>query len=97
MALAFGAWAGDRDLAKQGRAALAVSTVVSILAGALVAMLQRGELAFSDFETPALALALSLVIGVAAGLSRTDDGCRYLIGETQRFRSKISGRHSGST
>jgi len=81
LAIGFGLWAGDRHLAKQGLKALSLSTVVSVLGGAAVALLHGGELAFSEFQTPLVAFGISSVIGVAAGLSSADDaGRRYLIG-----------------
>jgi hypothetical protein len=81
LALAFGSWAGDWRLARQGAFALLVSILVSIAAGAVVAMLHHGPLAFTDFQSPLVAFGISSVIGVAAGLASADDaGRRYLIG-----------------
>ncbi|HZQ52620.1 MAG TPA: DUF389 domain-containing protein [Bryobacteraceae bacterium] len=81
LAIAFGSWAGDWRLARQGAFALSVSILISIAAGAVVAMLHRGPLAFTDFQSPLVAFGISSVIGVAAGLASADDaGRRYLIG-----------------
>jgi hypothetical protein len=81
LAVAFGSWAGDWRLARQGVFALVVSTFVSIAAGAVVAMLHGSPLAFTDFQSPLVAFGISSVIGVAAGLASADDaGRRYLIG-----------------
>src|SRR5205823_3606609 len=81
LAIGFGLWAGDRRLAKQGVAALILSTVVSVLAGVAVALLDGGQLAFNDFQRPLVAFGISSVIGVAAGLASADDaGRRYLVG-----------------
>lgn len=81
LAISLGLSAGDRKLARQGVMALSVSILVSVLGGAVVALLYRGELGFSDFQKPLVAFGLSSVIGVAAGLSSADDaGRRYLIG-----------------
>jgi hypothetical protein len=81
LALAFGLWAGDRKLARQGALALVVSTLISILGGIVVTLLARGPLQFSEFQSPLVGLAISSVIGVAAGLASADDaGRRYLIG-----------------
>jgi hypothetical protein len=81
LALAFGAWASDWRLARQGAFALLVSILVSIAAGALVAIIHRGPLAFTDFQSPLVAFGISSVIGIAAGLASADDaGRRYLIG-----------------
>ena len=81
LAVGFGLWVGDRQLAKQGAAALSVSTIISIAGGAAVAILRSAPPAFSEFQTPLVAFGISSVIGVAAGLSSADDaGRRYLIG-----------------
>src|SRR5204863_4337115 len=76
LAIGFGLWAGDRHLAKQGVRALSLSTAVSVLGGAVVALLHGGQLAFSEFQSPLVAFAISSVIGVAAGLSSADDAGR---------------------
>jgi len=81
LAVSFGAWMGDRRLARQGIAALCVSTAVCIAAGATVALLYGGPLAFSDFKRPLVSFGISCLIGLAAGLASADDaGRRYLIG-----------------
>src|SRR5437868_5335440 len=81
LAVAFGIWAGDRQLAKQGTAALALSTIVSVAAGVAVALLHGGQIIFTEFQTPLVAFGISSVIGVTAGLASADDaGRRYLIG-----------------
>jgi hypothetical protein len=81
LALAFGLWAGDKKLAKQGSFALLVSTFVSICGGALIAFMNRGQLKFTDFQPPLIAFGISSVIGIVAGLASADDaGRRYLIG-----------------
>ena len=81
LAVSFGLWAGDRSLAKKGILAIAVSTVVSVLAGATVAIVHGGTLGFTDFKPPLVSFLISCAIGVAAGLASADDaGRRYLIG-----------------
>ena len=81
LAVAFGLWAGAWRLAKQGAVALFVSTIISILAGVIVAYTNRTAPKFSDFQNPLVALGISSVIGTAAGLASADDaGRRYLIG-----------------
>jgi hypothetical protein len=72
---------GLSNLARKGVAALAVSTAVSVTAGAIVALLYGGPLAFSDFKRPLVSFGISCLIGLAAGLASADDaGRRYLIG-----------------
>jgi len=81
LAISFGLWVRDRGLAKQGLFALCISSVLSIAAGVLMALLHRGPLLFDDFKTPLVSLGISSIIGITAGLASADDtGRRYLIG-----------------
>ena len=68
-------------VALRGLRAVAVSTVLAVAAGALVAAIQGGPIQFAAFKSPLGSLAISAVIGITAGLSKADDtGRRYLIG-----------------
>src|SRR5262247_2288954 len=90
LGLAFGAWAGDWKLAAQSAAALAVSLIISALAGITLAVILGGPLQFDGFKNPVLSLVLSLVIGAAAGCSTADDtGRRYLIGVAAAAQSGV--------
>ena len=90
LALGFGVWAADWRLARQGAIALAVSLEASVLAGALVALAFGGPDQFNGFKSPLVSLALSLMIGIAAGLSSSDDtGRRYLIGVAAAAQSGV--------
>jgi hypothetical protein len=81
LAISFGLWNRDRGLCLHGLRAVAVSTVLAIAAGALVAAIQGGPILFTGFKSPLSSFAISAVIGVTAGLSNADDtGRRYLIG-----------------
>jgi hypothetical protein len=81
LAIGFGLRAGDRGLAKQGAAALALSTVLSIAGGIIVGLFFDRGISYTEFESPLVAFAISSVIGAAAGLASADDaGRRYLIG-----------------
>jgi hypothetical protein len=81
LAVGFGAWCGDTGLVRNGSMALVTSAVLAYAAGALVAVLAGGPIGFHDFKGPLASLAISAVIGAAAGLSTADDaGRRYLIG-----------------
>jgi Domain of unknown function (DUF389) len=72
---------GDRKLARQGLAAIGVSVVISVAAGAAVALLYPGPFLFSDFKGPLVSFGISCAIGLAAGLASVDDaGRRFLIG-----------------
>ena len=79
LALSFGTWAGDLSLAKQGVKALLVSTLVSILGGAVATVLHGPPMQFHSFTPPLASLGLSVVIGIAAGIITADDA-GYLIG-----------------
>ena len=81
VAVSFGAWAGDLGLAKQGMKALVVSTIASVLGGAAVTLVHGPPMLFHSFASPLPSFALSVVIGVTAGILTEDDaGRRYLIG-----------------
>jgi hypothetical protein len=81
LAVSFGLWSRDRGLILKGARALAVSTVLAIAAGAVVALIEGGTIGFAGFKSPLSSLAISAVIGITAGLSTADDtGRRYLIG-----------------
>jgi hypothetical protein len=81
LAISFGLWGRDRALLLKGIRAVAVSTVLAVAAGAVVALIERGTIAFAGFKNPLSSFAISAVIGVTAGLSTADDtGRRYLIG-----------------
>jgi hypothetical protein len=81
LGLSFGAWAGDLSLARQSLKALATSFGVSVLGGALVALLHGPPLQYHGFLNPLPSFAISTVIGITAGVITEDDaGRRYLIG-----------------
>lgn len=81
LSISFGLWTADWALAKVGALALCVITILSIAAGAIMAILYPGTLGFSDFKPPLVSFGISFVIGIAAGLASADDaGRRYLIG-----------------
>jgi hypothetical protein len=81
LAAGFGARTGEWRLVGRAVLALAVATGLSVLAGALVALLAAPPLRFQDFSAPLPGFLLSLGIGVAAGLATSDDvGWRELIG-----------------
>jgi uncharacterized membrane protein len=81
LAVSFGLWSRDRRLILHGLKAIAVSTALALVAGAVVAGIEGGPIHFKAFKSPLASLAISAVIGVTAGLSNADDtGRRYLIG-----------------
>jgi len=81
LAISFGLWSLNRALLLKGIRAVAVSTALAVAAGAVVASIQGGTIAFAGFKNPWSSFAISAVIGITAGLSTADDtGRRYLIG-----------------
>jgi len=78
LAVSFGLWSRDRRLIIRGLRAIAVSTALAFVAGALVAALQGGPILFTAFKGPLASFAISGAIGITAGLSSADDtGRRY--------------------
>ena len=81
LAISFGVWSRDGQLALKGVRTVLVSTIIAVLAGVIVGLLEGGPIGFTSFKTPLASFAISAVIGVTAGLSCADDaGRRYLIG-----------------
>ena len=81
LAVSFGLWAREYRLAVHGLRALLVSTALAFAAGASVAWIEGGQLLFNGFRNLMGNFLISAIIGIAAGLSITDDaGRRYLIG-----------------
>lgn len=81
LATSFGIRAKEWGLAKQGAMALTLNTLLTVAAGAIVALLAGGSLQFSQFNSPLTNFLISLAIGIVAGLATADDvGRRELIG-----------------
>jgi hypothetical protein len=81
LAVSFGLWARDRQLIVHGLRALFVSAALAFVAGAMVGWIEGGPILFAGFKNPLSSLAISVAIGITAGLSTADDtGRRYLIG-----------------
>ena len=76
MAVGFGSWMGDWRLARQGLMVITLSTVIAILAGALVAAVMGGPLSYDEFGTLQSNFAISFVIGIVAGLDTADEAGR---------------------
>jgi len=66
LAVSFGLWGRDRRLPLKGARALAVSTVLAVAAGAVVALIEGGSIAFAGFKSPLSSLAISAVIGITS-------------------------------
>lgn len=81
LALSFGIGQREWKLARQGAWALIVSIVLTTLCAFTAGAVLRGEVKFAGFHSPAINFAISLVIGIAAGVSSADDtGKQYMIG-----------------
>jgi hypothetical protein len=90
LGISFGLWAGDRALARTAALALGISTLVSVLAGAVIALSYGGPLGFTDFKPPLWSFIFSCATGVAAGLASADDaGRRYIIGVAAAAQSAV--------
>ena len=80
MAMGFGGWMGDWRLARQGLIVLALSTVIAVGSGAVVAAIMGGPLSFDQFGTLQSNFAISFLVGIVAGLDTADEaGRRELI------------------
>jgi hypothetical protein len=80
MAMGFGGWMGDWRLARQGLIVLALSTVIAIAAGVIVAAIMGGPLSYDEFGTLQSNFAISFLVGIVAGLDTADEaGRRELI------------------
>jgi hypothetical protein len=81
LAVGFGLWTRVWRLAGQGAAALVVGTVLTMAAGAMVALMAEPPLRFQESNSLVTSLLISLAVGVAAALATVDDvGRRELIG-----------------
>lgn len=81
LAISFGVWTRDRRLILGGLSAIAASTSLAFAGGVVVALVTGGPIHYQGFKAPLPSLALSVIIGITAGLSNADDtGRRYLIG-----------------
>jgi hypothetical protein len=81
LAMGLGLWSRDRKLAVHGLKAVGASIVLAFLGGLAVAAVEGGPIVFHGFKGPLSSFAISILIGVTAGLSCADDaGRRYLVG-----------------
>jgi hypothetical protein len=81
ISIVFGLYAGDRRLARLGAASLGLSTLITIVAGAVLASVDHQLMLFNDFGEPLPNFLISLGVGIAAGVATLDDvGWRHLLG-----------------
>jgi len=81
LAIGFGAWSSQWKLVVQGLATFAVSILVLVGGGMVVAAITSPPLRYSEFSSIPTSLLISSIVGIAAGFSSIDDaGRRELIG-----------------
>lgn len=81
LAISFGLLMKDYLLARQGLLAIGASTVIAVLAGAVVASILGGPMQFDQFASIQANFAISFIVAVAASLATADmSGRREFIG-----------------
>ncbi|WP_374685685.1 hypothetical protein [Promineifilum sp.] len=76
LAVAFGGWMRDWQLARRGALIMGLSTLIAILAGVLVAVAMDGPMKYDQFGTLQSNFIISLLVGVVAGLDTADEAGR---------------------
>lgn len=76
LAISFGAWMRDWRLARQGALMIVISTAIAILAGALTAAVMGGPITYDEYGTLQSNFAISLLVGIVAGLDMADEAGR---------------------
>jgi hypothetical protein len=76
LAIGFGAWMGDWRLARQGAIVLGISTLIATLSGAITAVVMGGPIQYDQFGTLQSNFAISLLVGIVAGLDTADEAGR---------------------
>jgi len=76
LAVAFGGWMRDWQLARRGALIMSLSTTIAILAGVLIAFAMDGPMKYDQFGTLQSNFIISLLVGVVAGLDTADEAGR---------------------
>lgn len=76
LAIGFGAWMRDWRLARQGALVMGLSTIIAVIAGAIVAAVMGGPLKYDQFGTIQSNFAISFLVGIVAGLDTADEAGR---------------------
>ena len=76
LAISFGLWMGDFRLARQGALMIVFSTAVAIVAGAVTAAVMGGPITYDKYGTLQSNFAISLLVGIVAGLDTADEAGR---------------------
>ncbi len=76
LAIGFGLLTREWRLARQGVLAMSTSTVLTVLAGVIVAAIMGGQMQYDQFGTLYSNFAISLVVGFVAGLDMADKSGR---------------------
>jgi hypothetical protein len=72
LAIAYGLLMGDYRLARQGLIALTISTVMTVIAGIMVATILGGPMQFDQFSSIQTNFAISFIVAVVASLATAD-------------------------
>ncbi len=67
---------GDWRLARQGAIVLGLSTFIGMLAGAVTAAVMGGPIQYDEYGTLQSNFAISLLVGIVAGLDTADEAGR---------------------
>ncbi|MBV9216005.1 MAG: hypothetical protein JO053_07490 [Acidobacteria bacterium] len=76
LAIGFGAWAGEWDLARRAAGTLIVGLATLFLGGIAVGSAVNGPVQYNDFSSVGVSAVISAAVGVAAALAHSDDGGR---------------------
>jgi hypothetical protein len=76
LAMAFGGWAGDWRLVRQGAVVLGLTTLIAIAAGAVTAAVMGGPIVYDNFGTLYSNFAISFLVAIIAGLDTADEAGR---------------------
>lgn len=76
LAIGFGGLMGDWRLARQGAIVLGLSTFIGMLAGAVTAAVMGGPIQYDEYGTLQSNFAISLLVGIVAGLDTADEAGR---------------------
>ncbi|MBV8073741.1 MAG: hypothetical protein JO270_27860, partial [Acidobacteriaceae bacterium] len=81
LAVGFGAWSREVNLALHGLKCLAFSTIACVVSGVIVQLIHGGVMKYHTFAPPLTSFLISAAIGITAGIITEDDAGRgYLIG-----------------
>jgi len=81
LSMGFGIWTRQWRLAAQGLLSLSIATILLMVGGIAVGLLNDPPVRYMEFNSAGTGLLISCVVGIAAGLATADDvGRREMIG-----------------